>query len=146
MDGGLTMARDYWMSWDARPDRRPRLSRRALLRLGFALLALLLLLLVVLLIILGHETRSSGGGVGGSSKIAMAFHAAYAFVLPDFMPGAGFPGLPDLSRIVFDFVFGCSFWLRVVALAAFIGGMVVAYRLGRKRGRDDAETRAVLGG
>lgn len=120
------MAR-YYLSWDARERRRRQINRRALLWLALVLLALLLLALLVLLVILGHEVRSSGTSRDGFSKMAMASHAGYAFMFPDFMPGAGFPGLPDLWR----FLFGCGLASRFVQAALGAVAVILAYRAGR---------------
>ena len=131
------MAR-YYMSWELGPDRRPRPrpSRRALIRLGLALLALLLLLLLVLLVILGHEART-GGGSSGLNQAALPVHAAYAFMLPDFIPGASAPGLPDLFRGIRDFLWGCGVIVRLLVMGALPAAVFIAYRRGLRKGREE---------
>ena len=141
------MAR-YWISWEHGQDRRrPQLSRRDWIKLGLFLLALLLLLLLVLLIILGHEARqnqtnwsnstgsSNVGGTGPVERVAVATHTGYAFAAPDFMPGAEAPGLPDLSRLTWDFMWGCSTVLRLLVLVALPAAISVAYWLGYRAGQ-----------
>ena len=140
------MAR-YWMSWEDGQDRRrrPQLSRRDWIKLGLLLLALLLLVLLALLVILGHEARhnetnrsSSGNNVSGTGpmeRVAVATHTGYAFAAPDFMPGAEAPGLPDLSRLTWDFMWGCSTVLRLLVLVVLPAAISVAYWLGYRAGQ-----------
>ena len=136
----ISMDNRYYMSWELGRDRRPRppINRRALLRLGLVLLAFLLLLVLASLIVLGHEART-GGGNSGLHQAALPVHAAYAFMLPDFIPGAGFPGMPDLFGGIRDFVLGCGIAYRLLLLAGFTVIAVQAYRVGRKHGRESAE-------
>ena len=132
------MARSYYMSWSLGPDRRPRPrpDRRALVRLGLILLGLLLFLLLVLLIFLGHEARTSGTS-NGLDQAALPVHAAYAFVFPDFVPGASAPGLPDLFRGTWNFLWGCSVAIRLLMWGAFPVVIIIAYRRGLRRGREE---------
>ncbi|MCY4559024.1 MAG: hypothetical protein OXF79_22140 [Chloroflexi bacterium] len=132
------MARNYYLSWSLGPDRRPRPrpDRRTLVRLGLILLALLFLLLLVLLVFLGHEART-GGNSSGLGQAALPVHAAYAFVFPDFVPGASAPGLPDLFRGTWDFLWGCSVIIRLLVLGALPLATAIAYRRGLRRGREE---------
>ena len=127
----------YYMSWELGQDRRPRPrpSRRGLIRLGLALLALLLLLLLVLLVILGHEART-GGGNSGLNQAALPVHAAYAFMFPDFIPGASAPGLPDLFRGIWNFLWGCGVIIRLLVIGALPAAVFIAYRRGLRKGRE----------
>lgn len=131
------MHNQYYMSWELGRERRPRVQPnwRALIRLGLFLLALLLLCLVILLIFVGNEARASGGG-GTLSEAAKPVHAGYAFMLPDFIPGADAPGLPDLSRGIWDFAWGCSVVVRLLVLGALPVAILVAYRRGLRKGRE----------
>lgn len=127
----------YYLSWELGPDRRPRPrpSRRALIRLGLALLALLLLLLLALLVILGYDARTGGSG-SGLDQAALPVHAAYAFMLPDFIPGASAPGLPDLFRGIWNFLWGCGIIIRLLVIGALPAAVFIAYRSGLRKGRE----------
>ena len=130
----------YWMSWESGADRRPRPrpDRRTLIKLGLILLALLLLLLLVLLVFLGHEARI-GGNSNGLDPVALPVHAAYAFVFPDFIPGASAPGLPDLFRGTWDFLWGCSVVIRLLVLGVLPLAIFIAHRRGLRKGREDGD-------
>lgn len=134
----------YYMSWELGRDRqrpRPGLSRRILIRMGLILLALLLLVLLILLVILGNEARKGESSNGAASNpvqtVALPVHAGYVFMLPDFIPGADAPGLPDLTRSIWDFAWGCSAIVRLLVLAALPLAMIWAYRRGLRRGQEE---------
>ena len=128
----------YYISWELGQARRPRPkpSRRSMVRLGLALLALLLLLLLVLLVVLGHEART-GGGSSGIDQAALPVHAAYAFMLPDFIPGASAPGLPDLFRGIWNLLWGCGVIIRLLVMGAIPAAVFIAYRRGLRKGREE---------
>ena len=104
-------------------------ARRTLIRLGLILLALLLMLLLTLLVILGHEART-GGDASGLNQAALPAHAAYAFVMPDFIPGASAPGLPDLFRGIWNFLWGCGVIIRLLVMGALPAAIFIAYQRG----------------
>ena len=97
---------------------------------------LLFLLLLVLLVFLGHDART-GGSSSGLDPVALLVHAAYAFVFPDFIPGASAPGLPDLFRGTWDFLWGCSVIVQLLVLGALPLAIFIAYRRGLRKGRED---------
>ena len=141
------MARNnYFLSWDLGRDRKrlPRASNRTLIRLGIFLGILLALILIILLVVLGHNARAddvaagegSNGNGGRFEPVAKATHGVYSFAMPDFIPGSGFPGMPDLSRFTWNFIAGCGPVYRLLSFAIFVIAVISAYKYGLRGGSD----------
>ena len=100
--------------------------------------------LIVQLIALGHNVRAddvaggggSDGNSGGFEPVAKAPHGVYALVMPDLIPGNGFPGMPGLSRFTWNFIAGCGPVYRPLASAVFIIAVIAEYKDGLRGGSD----------